>query len=178
MPRRIRKPRTLAHRSPRESPVRGGMSIAQGHPVPSSGRSDMSIALRHRGSQAPVGACFLTLAGGRTMPLPMNHGVIGSVSPCFPTGSLAQVTSPQVCSVLLTELEDNVSRLHFYRHVAPDGAIPSAQAWEMLGLGPQIPCSLQSAPLFFPHVKRLGRPPILQNGDNSSATNSSDWVRN
>jgi hypothetical protein len=33
--------------------------------------------------------------------LPMNHGVIGSVSLCVPIGSLAQVTSPQVCSVLL-----------------------------------------------------------------------------
>ena len=128
VPRTVQTQRVLAHRSPRESSVRSGMSIAK----------------RHRRSQAPVGAaCVLTLAGRRAMPL-------------------------------LTELENNASGLRDYRHAAPDGAIPSAQAWEMSGPGPQTCSCLRFVPPFFPHVKRLARPPILQNGDNSSAANSSD----
>jgi hypothetical protein len=78
------------HRPPRESSVRSAMYVA---------------ARSHQGSQAPVGAACLAAPRRRPdMPLPMNHGVIGSVSLCVPTGSLAQVTSPKVCSVLLTEL--------------------------------------------------------------------------
>jgi hypothetical protein len=72
-----------------DSSVRGGMSGAKGLPTPPKLRQ-----ARHGTIQVPP-----------NMPLPMNHGVIGSVSLCVPTGSLAQVTSPQVCSVLLTELE-------------------------------------------------------------------------
>ena len=173
VPRTVQTQRVLAHRSPRESSVRSGMSIAK----------------RHRRSQAPVGAaCVLTLAGRRAMPLLtriFHTSDAGAPACCRLTRS--EWSKPATCrrSGLLafragyeipglTELENNASGLRDYRHAAPDGAIPSAQAWEMSGPGPQTCSCLRFVPPFFPHVKRLARTPILQNGDNSRAANSSD----
>ena len=42
------------------------------------------------------------------VPLPMNHIAAVSVSPCVSIGSVAQVTGPPVCLVLLTELGGHV----------------------------------------------------------------------
>ena len=52
------------------------------------------------------------------VPLPMNHIAAVSVSPCVSIGSVAQVTGPPVCLVLLTELGSNHNG-HYYKRGAP-----------------------------------------------------------
>jgi hydrogenase 3 maturation protease len=97
----------------------------------SSTRSGMAIAKLQPANQAPLGAACRLKRREPAMPLPMNPAGICSVTPCIPMGSLAQVTDPPACSVLLTELENSLGGRRGYKHAAPDGASPAALGCEM-----------------------------------------------